>query len=145
MSSTIRNFVSAIFYQLGRVLPEILLHLAKRVVVERVRFKKKSQRITDVKCWKVMKSSLEKGYLISPWTFRFTCNSDELFCHDTFVLLSAEDTVCVLCFCTGIKQKAIFCTVELRRKSASELDLDRACIRRWGLCLLLHLHFCPHS
>lgn len=146
MSITIRNFVSAVFYQLRRALPEILLHLAKRVVVKRVRLKKKFQRITNVKCLKVMKWSLEKGCLVSPWTcIRFTFNADELFCHDTCASLSAGDTVCVLGFCTRVKQKAIFCTAELRRKSAFELDLDRAFMRCWGLCLLIHLPSSPHS
>lgn len=50
--------MSAIFYQLGRVLPEILLHLAKRVVVERVRFKKKIPE--DYKC------EMLEGYEIKP-------------------------------------------------------------------------------
>lgn len=46
-----------------------------------------------------------------------------MFLHDTFASFTAEDAVYVLGSCAGIKQKAIFCTAELRRKSASQLDL----------------------
>lgn len=94
MSSTIRNFVSAIFYQLGRALPEILLHLVKRVVVKRLRLKKKSRGLQMWNVWMLWDQPIEKGYLVSPWTWiRFTFNTDELFCHDTSASLSAEDTV----------------------------------------------------
>lgn len=58
MSITIRNFVSAVLYQLRRALPEILLHLAKRVVVKRVRLKKKIPE--DYKC------EMLEGYEMKP-------------------------------------------------------------------------------
>lgn len=50
--------MSAVFHQLRRALPEILLHLAKRVVVKGVRLKKKIPE--DCKC------EMLEGYEMKP-------------------------------------------------------------------------------
>lgn len=50
--------MSVIFYQLRRALPEILMHLAKRIFVKRVRLKKKN--LEDYRC------EIFEGYEIKP-------------------------------------------------------------------------------